>query len=508
MTQDAVDVCTVELGLQELTNRTGLTGGESVLVYETSNVSPHFETSIEIAVLLSLIGCDVYYIFAGYNLPRSAYYNKFTRSRRGLRKDALKELVDPTDFRIRRIFERYNKKLNAKVKVVEKYSFRPVAGLCCLEEGDVSSIRALTYKGCSDYGESIAGSLCAITGEENTLVRGKLLKEAQRFSDSYITSYQIISLAEQELGFSFHSAVVFNGRFPWIRGAIQRLKESDARVFFHERGPSMHRYFLSDSEPHKRVAYQEDCRLLWKNRKDRVSCEAIGKSYYINQREGADQVWTSFSKEQVNGLAKQILEKGKASCSSGRTVLFFSSSENELLAIRDFWQAESPASFEWNSQRHAVEMLARACQEVGHQLIVRVHPHMRKKTNSIREQWDGLCFLNKTLRRSVIVVKSDSLVSSYELLDGADVIVSNGSTVGIEAVYWNKPSILLGHAYYDETGVTLLKPYTYKQLVGHLRDFEEHRVDPSSAVPYGYFMKVHGVPHCIYKPRSLFKGKI
>ena len=508
MIQNSCDIKALAKELIELASLTRLSGSENVLVYETSNISPHFETSIEIAVLLSLIGCNVYYVFAGHSLQTSVYYNKFTRSRRGLGKATLKELVCPTRYRLRRTFLKYKRRFGADVRVIEECSRQSGAAIGSIDGMDISSIRTMTYKGCTDYGESIAGSLCAITGEENRLVDGRLREEAEAFSSSYVGSYEIVASIEKDIRLSFHSAVVFNGRFPWVRGAVQRLKESRTRLFFHERGPSMHRYFLSDSEPHKRIAYQADCKRLWEEKKDSNSYEMIGRAYYENQRSGADQVWTSFSKEQVDGLAGRVLKSGRDSCPSGKVVVFFSSSENELLAIRDFWKTECPPSFEWKNQKQAFEKLARACQEVGHQLIVRVHPHMQKKPASVRGQWDNLYFLDEELRRSIMVVKSDSLVSSYELVDGADIVVSNGSTVGIEAVYWKKPSILIGHSYYDETGATLLKPYTYKQLVGYLRDFAKHRVDPDSAIPYGYFMKEHGISHCIYKPISLFKGYI
>ena len=46
---------------------------------------------------------------------------------------------------------------------------------------------------------------------------------------------------------------------------------------------------------------------------------------------------------------------------------------------------------------------------------------------------------------------------------GADFVVAQGSMVGIVAVYWNKPFILLGQSFYDELGVVLAKSYTYQK---------------------------------------------
>ena len=43
-------------------------------------------------------------------------------------------------------------------------------------------------------------------------------------------------------------------------------------------------------------------------------------------------------------------------------------------------------------------------------------------------------------------------INSYNLLDISDIVISFGSTVGIEATYYDKPSILWGSAYYEDTG--------------------------------------------------------
>jgi hypothetical protein len=43
--------------------------------------------------------------------------------------------------------------------------------------------------------------------------------------------------------------------------------------------------------------------------------------------------------------------------------------------------------------------------------------------------------------------------SSYQLLDQSDVVVTFGSTIGLEATFWGKPSILLGRSAWEDAGV-------------------------------------------------------
>jgi len=43
-------------------------------------------------------------------------------------------------------------------------------------------------------------------------------------------------------------------------------------------------------------------------------------------------------------------------------------------------------------------------------------------------------------------------VDSYDIVSAADVVLTFGSTIGIEAAYYGKPSILLGRAVYEDLG--------------------------------------------------------
>ena len=55
---------------------------------------------------------------------------------------------------------------------------------------------------------------------------------------------------------------------------------------------------------------------------------------------------------------------------------------------------------------------------------------------------------------NMTVIPGGSSLSTYALIDRADVVVVWGSTTGAEAVYHGKPVILLGGAVYRELGIT------------------------------------------------------
>ena len=113
---------------------------------------------------------------------------------------------------------------------------------------------------------------------------------------------------------------------------------------------------------------------------------------------------------------------------------------------------------------------------------------------------------------NVTVVPPDSMVSSYTLLFNAEKVVTFGSTIGIEAVYWNKPSVLLRGAYYMKLGGCYV-PKTPAEAV-ELVKAELMPQGSEGAIKYGFWvMKNHltGMPmtrfHCklkSFRPRFIF----
>ena len=47
------------------------------------------------------------------------------------------------------------------------------------------------------------------------------------------------------------------------------------------------------------------------------------------------------------------------------------------------------------------------------------------------------------------IIMPEERIDSYALMESCEKIVTFGSTIGIEATYWGKPSVLLGACTYD-----------------------------------------------------------
>jgi len=178
----------------------------------------------------------------------------------------------------------------------------------------------------------------------------------------------------------------------------------------------------------------------------------------------------------------------------------FNSSEDEFVAIE-----------EWNNPFYASqnEALARLMTDIGNdgriRFFLRVHPNLKGVCNS---QVDGIEAL-AARHGHLHVIAADSTVSSYALIDAADVVVTFGSTVGIEACHARKPSILMGRAMYEDLGVCI-RPSSHDAFVELIRACAAgHRLELPEGhelglVKFGHFNKAWGQPFKHVVPDGLF----
>ena len=96
-----------------------------------------------------------------------------------------------------------------------------------------------------------------------------------------------------------------------------------------------------------------------------------------------------------------------------------------------------------------------------------------------------------------IIIDPDDPISSYTLMMHCELIISFGSTIGIEALYLEKPSILISRSFYEDLG-GCIRPKSHGELIQLLITYAESKnlpeVDPGkeAVYKYGYYMKFKG----------------
>lgn len=88
----------------------------------------------------------------------------------------------------------------------------------------------------------------------------------------------------------------------------------------------------------------------------------------------------------------------------------------------------------------------------------------------------------------------DSNISSYALLDESAAVLTFGSTIGIEANYYGKPSILVGRAIYEDLD-SCYRPSSHSQLV-ELLGREMTPLPRDGSLVFGFYMREGpGIPY-------------
>ena len=103
------------------------------------------------------------------------------------------------------------------------------------------------------------------------------------------------------------------------------------------------------------------------------------------------------------------------------------------------------------------------------------------------------------------VIDPNSEICSYALMDNSDKIITYGSTTGVEALFYNKPSILVNKAmHWNLKG--MIKPNNWKELEGLILDVELSPAKEHDALKWGFFMKTYGEEFKFYKPKDYKSG--
>jgi hypothetical protein len=282
---------------------------------------------------------------------------------------------------------------------------------------------------------------------------------------------------------------VFNGRFAYVKAVWRAAQFLKVNCMIHERGFNKFHYELfENTTPHDKD-YMLKCMMDAWSEADPVKRIEVAEEFYNNRLGGKEQGWYSFITKQVKGLLPQDWNPKK------RNIIIFHTSEDEFANVGPEWK-----NYLYNNQIEGIVKILKDVETYTDiHFYLRVHPNLIGINNTEVQAIKKLSFKNLT------IIEPESSISSYDLLFNCEKIISFGSTVGIEAVYWGKPSIQLGHAYYNDLSCTY-RPLTHELAVQLIVD----NLSPKSkegALIYGYYFNSFGIPFKDYLPIDLFSGE-
>jgi len=289
--------------------------------------------------------------------------------------------------------------------------------------------------------------------------------------------------------------LLFNGRFAPLRPALRAAQALGVETLVHERAGGLHQYSLTrNTYPHDLEAVKQRYEAVYCSGPESASEKAaIARQWFEDRLNGRDSSWFSFTASQSRGLLPSLLE-------GATNIGIFVSSEDEFVAI-DGW--ENP---HYRNQNEGIARILEAfVAREDIRFFVREHPYLRNVDNS---QTRGLRRLAREFP-NMELVPGDSPVDTYSLIAAVDLVLTFGSTVGVEALYLRKPSILMGrHVIEDMPGPIV--PASHAEFVEILQRFADNRVlpplgDPEETVAkYGYALQHHGTSFRLAEPTDLF----
>ena len=99
--------------------------------------------------------------------------------------------------------------------------------------------------------------------------------------------------------------------------------------------------------------------------------------------------------------------------------------------------------------------------------------------------------------------------SSYELINNSDLVITGGSTIGVEAIAMGKPSLVITECHYDNIFESILYCQNKTELTNILEDINSYKpVEKNSVNLFGLWSLSYGNKFINFLPDGLFDGKM
>lgn len=357
---------------------------------------------------------------------------------------------------------------------------------------DVSSIeklKSISYKGV-DIGGSYASSLISDLRDpladisQETKKTKNILESLAGLTDQL---EKIVNKVNPELVY------MFNGRVTLYRPLLQICEQKKIPFYVHERGSSNATYSITlNNMPHDIATKDKEIRDLWAASKSSEDEKTkIGSSWYESRALGNMPHWYSFTDHQDVSLLPPGWDD------KNHNVTVYVSSDDEFAAVPG-WEIEIYET-QMEGLRHILSTFA---SRPEYRFFIRMHPNLRGLKN---RDVDALRALDKEFT-NCFVITPESEISTYSLLKKSDKIISFGSTTGIEAAYWQKPSILIGKGFYMNLKA-VHRPLSREDAVRLIENKNLEPLPRDGAVIYGFWAATAGEKFEYYKSLSLTAGE-
>lgn len=314
-----------------------------------------------------------------------------------------------------------------------------------------------------------------------------LIKEELEVSLRSLLGFkQLLSLLQPE------EIYIFNGRFSETYPLLSLCQSLKIPFYTMELGATNQKFELfHNSLPHSITSRQKSMWKLWENATKQKY--VLAENWFQEKIRGVNKDDKVYTKNQNKNLLPVNFDTTKTNIS------IFNSSEDEMKTI-DEWQNEL-----FNTQNEAIQKIVQKyIDDEKYHFYLRVHPNLENVNNSQVKEILAFSYRNFT------IIPANDPIDTYCLMLKSDLIISFGSTIGIEASFHGKTSICLGKSFY--TGMdAVYEPKSFEELYALIESSTVLQPKPRmNTLPYAYYIINRGENYMNFnykdKFNSSFKG--
>jgi hypothetical protein len=333
------------------------------------------------------------------------------------------------------------------------------------EFADAEELKQYCFEG-ANIGRGVYSTLCSRINKDTRFdthrYAAEVRRELEAAAHAYVAVRELISRHKPD------RVYVFNGRFSVCYPVIEASRQAGVDYYTHERGGTPDRYLLrKNALPHDLAFNHREILAAWDGGAGDKRQKA--ENWYRDRRNGVEESWE------------------------------FNSTMEEYASIKG-WEPTLYAD-EVQGLRQIVASLS---AHSGVHVYLRVHPNLKNIPRADNYQLREYLDFEKQFR-NLTIIWPESAVHTYALLDACKVTLTFGSTIGAEACFWKKPSILAGRSLYEQLDCCH-RPRNHDELMALLLG-EAPEKDILGALKYAYWETVRGTPFRRFTPTSLYTGE-
>ena len=327
---------------------------------------------------------------------------------------------------------------------------------------------------------AMASKYFNLTGRRDTQLEeiDKKVVEIERYF--FNSTIRLIIFLQNQL--NFNEITTVNGRYVVDGAVVQACKESQMKCILIESASSnAGKYAVYKISPQDIPSVQEMHKELWEgagSEREEIAEKGLQKKLSGNDSPGFNyraNFTEKFSQDQELVTAK--------------IAVFFPSSDREFAIFPEFIYQESFGG----SQSEAFLAFSRVAKANGYQVIVRVHPVNSKAPKELQERfadiedgiWGELCRTS-----GAEIIESRSRISSYDLIDKANLCATYASSISIECILSRKPTLILGESEISSC-VPEICAFNEIELLSKFNE-QIPLIDRVALYPYAYWLESGG----------------